>query len=404
MAISSFLRIGSANGYETAVGNISARQSTLAELQNSLTSGLKINKPSDDPVGAAQAERAITRLARIQADQRALGLQTDAVTAAESTLGSAVTAAQSFRQLALSAGNAALGASDRQTITQQLQGLRDQMFMLSNTKDANGQPLFGALGSALAPFVQQSDSPSSYTFAGVAGQSSSTTVSIPAALDGDKAFMFKPARDASFNVTYSTNSGSSSTGGVTLQPPPATPVTGDDYQIAFSNNAGVLQYTVTQLSTPPVVGTPANFTPDAPINFDGLSLTVSGTPVAGDTIDLKANSSIFSVMDHAVADIGNATTSKAVSQAVTQALANIDIGISRLQAARGLAGALMNRADSITATQTANSTQAEANRSHAQDLDMVKAISDFQNRQTGYSAALQSYAQIQKLSLFNFLG
>ena len=404
MAINSFLRIGSANGFETAVSNISARQSALSGLQASLTSGLKINKPSDDPVGAAQAERAITRLARIQADQRALGLQTDAVTAAESTLGSAVTAAQSFRQLVVSAGDAALSPSDRQTIAQQLQGLRDQMFMLSNTKDANGQPLFGALGSALAPFVQQSNSPGTYTFSGVPGQTASTTVSIPAALDGEKAFMLKPARDASFNVTYSSNSGTSSTGGVTLQPPPATAVTGDDYQIAFSNNAGVMQYTVTQLSTPPVVSAPANFTPGAPINFDGLSLTVSGTPTSGDSMDIKANSSIFSVMDHAVSDIGTATTSTAVSQAVTQALANIDIGISRLQAARGLAGTLMNRADSITATQTANSTQAETDRSHAQDLDMVKAISEFQNRQTGYSAALQSYAQIQKLSLFNFIG
>ena len=35
---------------------------------------------------------------------------------------------------------------------------------------------------------------------------------------------------------------------------------------------------------------------------------------------------------------------------------------------------------------------------------MIKGISDFQNQQTGYSAALQSYAQVQKLSLFNFLG
>jgi flagellar hook-associated protein 3 FlgL len=34
----------------------------------------------------------------------------------------------------------------------------------------------------------------------------------------------------------------------------------------------------------------------------------------------------------------------------------------------------------------------------------VQAISDFQKQQTGYQAALQSYAQIQKLSLFNYVG
>ena len=34
---------------------------------------------------------------------------------------------------------------------------------------------------------------------------------------------------------------------------------------------------------------------------------------------------------------------------------------------------------------------------------MVKGISDFTRIQTGYQAALQSYAQVQKLSLFNFI-
>ena len=47
--------------------------------------------------------------------------------------------------------------------------------------------------------------------------------------------------------------------------------------------------------------------------------------------------------------------------------------------------------------------QLEADRSRAEDLDMVKALSEFQNQQTAYSAALGSYAQIQKLSLFNFI-
>ena len=63
----------------------------------------------------------------------------------------------------------------------------------------------------------------------------------------------------------------------------------------------------------------------------------------------------------------------------------------------------MNRADTITSTQDARSIQLEADRSRAEDLDMVKGISDFNNQQTGYQVALQTYAQVQKLSLFNFI-
>jgi len=64
---------------------------------------------------------------------------------------------------------------------------------------------------------------------------------------------------------------------------------------------------------------------------------------------------------------------------------------------------LLNRADRITSNQESRSIQLEADRSRAEDLDMIKGVADFQNQQTGYQAALQSYAQVQKLSLFNYI-
>ena len=82
---------------------------------------------------------------------------------------------------------------------------------------------------------------------------------------------------------------------------------------------------------------------------------------------------------------------------------NIDIGMSRVSSVRGQAGELLNRADRIADNQSKRSIQLEGARSRAEDLDMIKGISDFQNQQTGYQAALQSYAQVQRLSLFNFI-
>ena len=43
-------------------------------------------------------------------------------------------------------------------------------------------------------------------------------------------------------------------------------------------------------------------------------------------------------------------------------------------------------------------------KSDLEDLDMVQGISDFQNQQTGLQAAMTAYAQVQKLSLFQFVG
>ena len=45
----------------------------------------------------------------------------------------------------------------------------------------------------------------------------------------------------------------------------------------------------------------------------------------------------------------------------------------------------------------------ETEKSQLEDLDLIKGISDFQNQQVGLQAALKSYAQVQRLSLFEFV-
>jgi len=74
-----------------------------------------------------------------------------------------------------------------------------------------------------------------------------------------------------------------------------------------------------------------------------------------------------------------------------------------VQASRGLAGDYLNQADVIDSNQQTKAVQLEGDRSRAEDLDMLQGISDFQNQTTGYQAALKSYAQIQSMSLFDFL-
>ena len=302
MSSPSFTRIGTATQYDSAVRNISARQSSLASLQENLTSGKRVLRASDDPVGAAQAERALTRIGRIQTEQRALDVQRSSVAQAESSLGDAVGLVQEMRELVVSAGNGTHSAADRQTIAQQIQGLREQLLVVSNRKDSNGAPLLASLGSAAAPFDGTPNS-----FSGLPGQAAASDVSLPGALDGHAA-----------------------------------------YRISSTEN-------------------------------------------------------IFDAIDAAIAGIGSAPSSAAAAAAVSTALGKFDQGMERLQSVRGHAGELLNRADRITGDQEKRSIELEADRSRAEDLDLLQGISDFQGQQVGYQAALQSYAMVQKLSLFNYL-
>lgn len=415
MSASNVSRLGSANTYDLSIRNLSTRQATLSNLQENLTSGKRVVRASDDPAAAAQAERALTRIARIASDQRALESHSNTITLAESTLGDITDALQTFRDLTVSAGNATHTQAERTTIANQLQGLRESILSMANRKDTNGLPLFSGLGSALTPFAGPNSPPTDYSFLGLPGQTTSSETSIPGALDGDSAFMLQSKRDGVYNVTMSTipSNRTLKTGATTVTNPNL--VNGSSYAIAFTgvaNAAGTTTVTYSITESPSgTVQSPltASFPDNLPAKFTitqmpGLSLTVDGLPAVGDTLQVDASPSSFSVMDDAIKDIGSASNANAASQAVAQSLNNIDIVMARISAVRGEAGDLLNRADRITATQESRSIQLEADRSRAEDLDMVKGISDFQNQQTGYQVALQTYAQVQKLSLFNFLG
>ena len=440
--MSAFIRSGSANTFDAAVRNISIRQSNLAGLQENLTSGKKVVRPSDDPTGAASAERALSRINRIANDQRALESQRNAISVAESTLGDITDSLQRFRELVVNAGSGVLSPAERSSIAVELKGLRDQIFTSANTKDTNGMPLFGALGSASAPFVGPQATPTDYTFNGLPGQVASSDVNIPSALDGDSAFMNQPARDLVFNTTVTNtvdnliSSGRSLiTDNVVLSGIPdsatnsaivtttaaaasALGVPYPQYKINFTaidttTVPGTTTATYSVTETPPVSGTIADVTVSYPSDkptdikvtaVPGLAFTLSGTPKVNDTVTINSSPSIFSVLDNAINDLRNAPNNNSATQAVSQALHNLDIGMNRVSAVRGQAGDLLNRADRISGNQDKRSIQLESDRSRAEDIDMVKGISDFQNQQTGFSAALQSYAQIQKLSLFNFIG
>ena len=450
-------RVGTANMYDNAIRNVSARQTSLVNLQENLTSGKRVVRASDDPVSAAQAERALTRISRIQTEQRALENQRNAIAQAESTMGDAISLVQEARQLMVSAGSGTLTSNDRATIANQLQSLRDQLTAVANRTDTNGIPLLGALGSAQSPFMGPLNSTPDYLFAGQAGQTASDGVTLPNTLDGDSAFMFDAKRDGSFHAAITPGTSTVIVPGATTPSVPAmgqpnralttsaitvaegtnfnkNPATGlaYTYSVSFSNvtldpATNTLSATYNVSSTDPAFVPPAAQTLNpikigekGEFNINGLppgmsmkvttlpTKAVDGTitlsPANGDTINISPQASVFSVIDQAISDIKAAPNSNVAAQAISQALANVDIGLERMSNIRSYAGELLNRADRITGDQSKRSEQLEADRSRAEDLDMIKGISDFQNQQTGYQAALQTYASVQKLSLFNYIG
>jgi len=399
------MRLATANTYDNTLANITNRQAGLADLQEKLSAGKKVVRPSDDPTGAAQAERALTRSSRVDVEVRALNLQRNSVAMAEGTLGNSIDLLQTIRQLMVSAGDAAYNASDRTSIAQEMAGLRDQLFTYANKKDTNGIPLFSGLGSAPQPFL---DVPAGVVYNGIPGSRSSTAVSIPGTMDGQAVWMNVPTGNGVFNMAL----GGANTGelwtdvGQVIDP---SLITGDNYTVTFTVTATVppvTTYDVVNTTTAATVLTAQPYTDGQDITFDGLSFIARGVPANGDTVGIAPSTrdDLFAVLDQAITAINGAGNGHQLAQDLSLALAQIDSGMERVQSARSQAGELLKRADIIEGTQEEKSIQLAADRSRAEDMDMIKGISEFQNQQTGYDAALKTYAQIQRLSLFNYLG
>ncbi|QHE77625.1 flagellar hook-associated protein FlgL [Hydrogenophaga sp. PBL-H3] len=405
------MRVSTANSYDNTVSLLARRQAELAAQQEKIATGKRVLKPSDDPVAATLAETAQNRLSRTQADLRSLETARSSLQQAESGLAESGELIQKVRDLLVSAGNATFGPSEREDIARQLEGLREQLIGVANLKDNSGRTLFGGLGGAATPFVDlYGPGGNGVQFSGQRGQAAAGSTSLPQALDGNAIWMRVPQGNGSFSISL----GAGNTGGVSTSvgeviDPSA--LTGDNYRIDFADVGGVKQYTVTNLTTPaanPMPGqTGVAYTSGMTIEFDGQSFQLNGQPAAGDQIDLapSGKTDIFSVVQGAVDALRytGANSSAQRTQELARATTELDAGHDRVLLARGRAGEWLNRADSLDTLLEDRGVDLKEERSRLEDLDLVQGISDFQTQQLGLEAALKSYAQVQRLSLFQII-
>lgn len=317
-------RVATAYSYDSTINRLQQRGAAFADLQDQLSSGKRVRRVSDDPAAAALAEREQARMQRVQTDQRALDASRRNLELAESTLATVTDLYHRAKELIVQGGNGALNASDRATIAQELDGIRERILALSNTQDTLGRPLFMGLGMSVVnggrPFEDVSTGPDLETYGsdgrtvawnGQSGQTAATETTLPSIIDGEKIFGYSASQ-------------------------------GDD--------------------------------------------------------------SIWETLDRAIIALQNpALSATDLSNELAQAHANLTPRLDALMSARGQLGDWLNRADSMQSAMKAREDYHIQQQSELTDLDMVEAISRFQTQQLAYQAGLSSYAQVQRLSLFQYL-
>jgi flagellar hook-associated protein 3 FlgL len=137
-----------------------------------------------------------------------------------------------------------------------------------------------------------------------------------------------------------------------------------------------------------------------PMSIDGRRAWLQARDPDTGTDDL----SVFTVLDRVIGELSTVgVAGDQVKQFVTEGMKDVDALTENLLGARAAAGEVLNRTDGIEGRIADSKLAAQTERSNAEDLDMVQAISDFQNKQSGYDAALKTYSMVQRLSLFQYL-
>lgn len=408
------IRLSTSLMYQQSLNSMLGTQSTVSATQGQVSSGKRISVPSDDPSGASRVVALDHAIARAGQYSDNIDAATARLSVESNTLDAFNTQLDQARSLALQSIDGTLSASDRHALATQLVQIRSQLVSLANTADANGNPLFAGTANTRQPFVLAADGTVSYAGNGAAQETViGDGLRLANSDPGDGLFMRLPAGNGQFVVAAGPgNTGTLLVGASAVVDAAAWQAANAagaaDYSINF-NGSG--QWTATDAQGNALLDANGNpiggtYTDGGSITFNGLTIQLSGTPSAGDTLEIKAGQQqdVFSAISNIIGALNNdGLSDTARTNLLNRQIESIDSAQGHLQSVQADVGSRLSRiADQKNAyadlTLTLKSTLSDV-----QDTDMASAISQLMLQSTALQAAQQTFAKVQGMSLFDYL-
>lgn len=148
------------------VGSLDQTQANQQQLTAQLSSGVRVNSLSQDPVASGENVLLLNQMQRDDSFTQSSSLVQGQLQISDSALGSVVSQLTSAISLATSANNGTLNASNLKSISNQIAGIRDEVLALANTS-YQGQYIFAGGQTSTVPFTLSSaTSPATVTYNG----------------------------------------------------------------------------------------------------------------------------------------------------------------------------------------------------------------------------------------------
>jgi len=403
------MRVSTAYFTQRGLTSILEQQARLSDIQEQISSGKRLLRPSDDPTGAAQILRLEQSLSVTNQYQRNAGNALNRLTLEESTLDSVQDSLIRIREIAIQGANPIIGNTDRLALAQEVRERLNELVSLANTRDANQEYLFSGYKVTTKPFAEAADG--TFVYSGDQGQRALQISSGRQMMDSDS------GNDAFVNIKngngkFQTNANALNGGtgvfdvGQVVDP---TAYVSDTYTITIAGTPGNLTYGVTGVASGAVVAPGTAFSDGGTIQFNGIQTGITGAPVAGDTFTISPSTTqdMFTSVQNLVKALETSTASAAgqsdILNLLNPSLSEIDLAFDNITRIRTSVGARLKTIDDQINVNEGFKIEMASTLSKVRDLDIAEAAVELQSRLISLEAAQTTYTRIQGLSLFDHI-
>ena len=380
---------------------INERFNELAKLQQQLATGVRLQRPSDDPVDVANALKLRTRITQLSQYNTNIKDGLAFMSVSETAMGSMNELMQRVRELALQASSDTQTTNERLYIQKEVEQLTRQLISLMNT-NFKGDYVFAGTQTKVQPFPIESsrgDTPENYA-AGEMGYFDATgqlrdgftgrpiTQVIPGTLTiHDGATLFVEGTDFTFDYAAGVLTPLNPALAVDMTPPSAEYAPGR-FRIAGEYVGAATDIYGDRVSNREYIWREIEIGVSMPVNIPGDEVLVN---------DGTGSHLLRTLIGFSQALLHND------AGGIRSAIDSMDAGLTTLLSAQARNGARINRFELTLERNELQFTETTRLKSELEDTDFSDAVARFGLLETVYNAALRSGAMILQPSLANFL-
>ena len=398
------MRISTTQIYLQGIEAFGKQQVKLSDLQQQISTGVKLSKPSDDPAASTRVLELQEQVSLQTQYQENIESADTRLKLQETTLSALENISFRLRELSIQGNSGVLDITASQALGIEVNEILEEMVSLANVRDANGDFLFAGFQNQVEPFTMTSTgSVQHVVYNGDEGQrllQVSETRQIAVDNPGSEIFL-QLASPTALNEQAAPGNG-----GTGIMAPAnvfdASVYVPGNYEIIFT---GPASYDVFDVNNAVNIVTGATYADSTDIAFQGIRTSITGAPVAGDvfTVNQGQYKNIFESVQ-GLADMFNRAASPVERNANTaEFLTDLDTFFNRTLELHTSVGGRLNNLENQKESNEAFILSTKTTISSLRDTDLADAISRLTLEQTTLDAAQAIFARITSSSLFKFL-